>query len=153
MGVKKKSNMKEKGAITLTMTTKDVLGEKTRLLRQHETRKEELEEKTEKAAKAKERQAIQKVKAIEEEEKRHKMNLETLEKEYKEAEEREQGIVNEITKELEKIAGNYEASLKKINKHLATNAPHLEEEELKQQQQQEQQQQQKEDQAKERWPT
>ena len=132
--VKKKSKQKENGDITLTMTTKDVLGEKTRLLRQHETRKEELEAKAQEAEKTKERPATQKTKAIEKEEKRHKTNLEALEKEYNEADEREQGIVNEITKELEKIAESYEAGLRKINKYLATNAPTLEvEEELKQQ--------------------
>ena len=107
-----------------------------------------MEAKAQNAVKAKERQAIQKTKAIEEEQKRHKTNLEALEKEYKEADEREQGIVDEITKELEKIAESYEASLRKINKYLATNAPMLEEEELKQQLQQKQQQQQKEDEEK-----
>ena len=75
-----KIKQKGNGALAQTTTAKEVWGEKTRLLKQHENKKKELEEKGEKAAKAKERQATEKVKAIEEEEKRHKKNFEALDK-------------------------------------------------------------------------
>ena len=98
-------------------------------MKQHEARKKELEQKRERAANAEERQALEKAKAIEENEKRHKLNLEVWKEEYKAAEEPEQNIANEVTKELEKTREDYEASLKKIDKFLATNAPHMEEKE------------------------